>query len=72
MDEIGLQLKRRKASSRILQLWADIFKQYEEGGEKAVKDSINEKIKEVGKKFRKEAKEAKIIARLKKPHKKRR
>lgn len=71
MEEISHQLKRRKANARILRLWKDIFKQYEEGGEKAVKDSISAKIKDVGKKFRREVDEAKVVARLKKPKKRR-
>lgn len=71
MEEISQQLKKRKANDGIIQLWKDIFRQYEIGGEKAVRDSINAKIKDVGRKFRKEVEDVKVIARLKKPKKKR-
>jgi len=72
MEEIRIELKKRKANKRIVDLWKNIFTWYEEGGEKTVTGNINTKIKEIGKKFRKEAEEAKVIARLKKrPRKKR-
>ncbi len=72
MEEIQSELKKKKANKRILDLWSDIFKWYDDGGEKNVKDNINAKIKEIGKKFRKEVEEAKVIARLKKKPRKRR
>ena len=72
MEEIRIELKKKKANKRIVDLWEDIYKWYEDGGEKTVTNNINTKIEEIGKKFRKEVEEAKIIARLKKkPRKKR-
>jgi hypothetical protein len=76
MEELKVLVQKelRKASNthRLVRLCNEIFAWYDEGGERLVKERIDDRVKGISADFRRQAEDIKILAKLKKPKKRRR
>lgn len=76
MDKISemvlKELRIATKSRRALELCGDIFSWYEDGGDSLVKDRIDDRVKKISQTFKREAEDIKIVAKLKRPRKRKR